>query len=178
MAAARIRRASDRMADMIETLLALALSGRPAPGITQVKPVVDDVLTDLATALADAEVVTEIEDCRVACAAHVLGQVLHNLVSNAAKYHSADRRLTVRIEGKRIDSQFEIVIVDNGVGMSKETVARVFEPYYRAPGTQGLPGSGLGLAIVRRMLDSVGGTCELTSELGRGSRFVIRVPVA
>lgn len=177
-AAAQIRQATERMSETIETLLALALSGHPPAGTTHVEPVLRDVLGELATPLADAQVVTAVEDTQIACAPGVLRQILYNLVENATKYRAAERDLVVRIEGKRASSMFELSIEDNGVGMPPEVTARVFEPYYRAQATRSRPGSGLGLTIVRRTIEAIGGECELTSELGRGTRFLMRVPVA
>lgn len=177
-AAAQIQKATERMSETIETLLALALSGRPPAGTTEVEPVLHDVLGELAKPLADARVVTAVEDARIACAPQVLRQLLYNVLENATKYRAAERALVLRIEGKRMDSRFELSVEDNGVGMSADAAAHVFEPYYRAAATRTRPGSGLGLAIVRRTVEAVGGECELSSELGRGTRFVMRVPVA
>lgn len=177
-AAAQIRNATERMSETIENLLALALSGHPPAGTTPVEPILHDVLAELSTRIAGAEIVSSIEDAQVACAPAVLRQALYNVLENASKYRSPDRTLALRIEGKRVGAQFEIAIEDNGLGMSAESVARVFEPYYRAPETRSQPGSGLGLPIVRRTIEAIGGQCELSSELGRGTRFVMRVPVA
>ena len=177
-AAAQIRHATERMSETIENLLALALSGHPPAGTTHVEPVLREVLAELATGLAGADIVMTIEDCSIACAPAVLRQALYNVTDNASKYRSPERTLALHIEGKRVRDQFEISIEDNGLGMSADAVARVFEPYYRAPATRSQPGTGLGLPIVRRTIEAIGGQCELASELGRGTRFVIRVPVA
>jgi signal transduction histidine kinase len=61
--------------------------------------------------------------------------------------------------------------------MDAETAAHAFEPLYRAAGSSS-PGHGLGLAIVRRTVQSVGGTVELTSTKGEGTRVTVRVPAA
>ncbi len=177
-AAAQIRNATERMSETIENLLALALSGHPPAGTTQVEPVLREVLAELATPLADAEVAVAVEECAIASSPAVLRQALYNLIDNASKYRSPERPLALRITGKRVRDVFLISIEDNGIGMSAEAVASVFEPYYRAPATRSLPGAGLGLPIVRRTIEAIGGHCELSSELGRGTRFVIHVPVA
>jgi signal transduction histidine kinase len=176
--AERIRKAVERMSALIEDLLALSLSGQVQPGETEVAPLVREVVAELAPALSDAGVVTSLEDCRAACPPAALHRILVNLLENASKYRSPARRLSVRIDARRIDSQIELAVEDNGRGMAPAAVARAFEPFYRAPEVQSQPGSGLGLSIVQRTIDSLEGTCELTSDLDRGTRIVIRVPAA
>jgi two-component system, OmpR family, sensor kinase len=175
-AAARIRTSAERMSDILEDLVMLSTSGTLPPGEVDVAPLTREVLSDLATELAGAHTKTVLEDCRAAVAPSVLRQILHNLVSNACKYRDPTRELELEIAGRCRPDHIEIVISDNGLGMSPEVAAHVFEPYYRAPRTREIPGFGLGLSIVKRMLQAVGGTCQLDSELGRGTRFVLHVP--
>ncbi|HEX6984471.1 MAG TPA: PAS domain-containing sensor histidine kinase [Planctomycetaceae bacterium] len=106
-----------------------------------------------------------------------LRQVFVNLLSNAAKYtpEGGEIEFAAGVEGG--DVAFRIR--DNGVGISPETLPRVFDAFYQADaqaeGAHG--GLGLGLAIVRKLVALHGGTVEARSEgLGRGSEFVVRLP--
>lgn len=172
----RIRSATERMAEIIENLLALSISGHPPPGATDIEPVVRRVLDELAGELAGADVQTTVDDARVACAPSVLRQLLHNIIGNASKYRAPDRRLALHIDVRGIDGDAELMITDNGVGMSAEAIARAFDPYYRFSSASDVPGLGLGLSIVQRTIHAVGGTCKLVSEVDHGTRFVMRLP--
>ncbi|HEY8357583.1 MAG TPA: hybrid sensor histidine kinase/response regulator, partial [Ramlibacter sp.] len=107
-----------------------------------------------------------------------LGQVLGNLLGNAIKFTHADAHLALRL---RADGEWaEIEVADDGRGMSAEVLDHVFELFYQAPqGTdRSLGGLGLGLAIVRSLVQMHGGTVRAESEgPGRGSRFIVRLPL-
>jgi C4-dicarboxylate-specific signal transduction histidine kinase len=101
-----------------------------------------------------------------------LGQVLTNLVVNAAQAMqeaSLDRNL-IRIAGRRHgESSVEISVADNGAGMSKQILDRLFTPFFTSkPPSQG---TGLGLSICKRIVDSYGGQLEVESHVGVGSLF-------
>ncbi len=175
--ATRIRRAADRMTAIVEDLLELSVHGRPAAGEVVVAPIVLELLDELRGELAGAEVVVALGDVTTACSAGVLSQIMRNLMTNAAKYRAPERRLVLRVEAKRDGQMAEIAVVDNGIGMSAETIAHAFEPLYRAPSASA-PGHGLGLSIVRRAVEAVGGNCRLESKFGEGSRAIVRLPLA
>jgi signal transduction histidine kinase len=192
--AARIRRAAGRMAGLIDDLLALSVAGRLPVGRSDVAAVVCEVLDDLSSELRHAEVKLSIADCATACTPGVLAQLVRNVVTNAIKYRGADRRLRVEIDAKprraaesptcgnalllRDASLIEIVVTDNGVGMTGEAAAHAFDPFYRASATRGVPGNGLGLAIVKRTIDAMGGDCHLVSTPDEGTRVTLHLPAA
>lgn len=112
-----------------------------------------------------------------------LGQIFLNLLLNAAHAmrdtNRETNRLTVKIEpdpaGPSGPSAFiRISIADTGVGMAEDIARRIFEPFFttKRPGE----GTGLGLAVCQGILAEVGGDIRVTSEPGKGSRFVVRVP--
>jgi len=168
---AKIRRAADRMDGIISDLLALSVSGKPRPGSVRVASAIDAALAELA--LADADIQLSCDESVVAVSAGVLAQILRNLIGNAAKYRSPERRLALAITA----SKGEIAVRDNGIGMTTEAAARAFDPYYRADDDAPVAGHGLGLAIVRRTVEATGGTCALTSRLGVGTTVTLRLPL-
>ena len=110
-----------------------------------------------------------------------LGQVLSNLLSNAAKYTPARGRivLSVRTEGR--DAVFEVA--DDGIGMEPDTIETLFEMFVQGDRADAHAraggGLGIGLALVRNIVELHGGTVQGESEgLGRGSRFTVRLPAA
>ena len=176
----RIRRASDRMAGVVDDLLAISVDGRPRAGSVRVGAVVREVVDDLGGELAGADVVIAAPDLAVACSAGVLAQILRNVIGNAAKYRAAERALALRLAAHADGTgMVAITIADNGAGMDAAAVERAFEPGFRGAAASGAAaGHGLGLAIVKRAVDSVGGTVALTSTPGVGTRVTLRLPAA
>ena len=102
--------------------------------------------------------------------------VLHNLVSNSIKYRDPFKDDNwVRFNAVSSATYWEITLEDNGIGIRKEYLDKVFNMYFRA--TDSSKGSGLGLFIVKETLAKVNGTIHVESELGQYTRFVIRVGV-
>jgi signal transduction histidine kinase len=99
-------------------------------------------------------------------------QVLDNIVGNALKFTDPGGRVDVTIEDH--EDAVSIVVTDTGMGMSEEALERIFHRYYRAHTDR--EGSGLGLLIARELVRLHGGDITVQSELGKGSRFIIRLP--
>ena len=106
----------------------------------------------------------------------LLGQLIDNLLDNACKYSPPGTCVTIRAQGN--NEGCLLSIEDAGCGISDEAVPHIFEPFYRAPHAQrnGHEGIGLGLAVARRIADAFGGTISVSTQVGRGSQFVVRLP--
>lgn len=104
-------------------------------------------------------------------------RVLDNLIDNAIKYSSEGGRVSVK--GACTGTKVEIHVEDDGIGIAPENLPLVFERFYRVRGRKkkGVSGSGLGLSIVRGIVESHGGNVEVQSEVGKGSRFKVILPV-
>ena len=106
---------------------------------------------------------------------HRLKVVLNNLISNAHKYSSTQRRNPfIRVSVRADRYQATIKIEDNGQGIDQKHIEKIFEMFFRA--TDGQGGSGLGLYIVKETLDKLKGTVHVVSELSKGTSFVIHLP--
>lgn len=102
--------------------------------------------------------------------------VLNNLISNAIKYHRADGTdCWIRVSAHNGDNCLNLVVADNGQGISHEQQSRIFEMFYR--GTEQSKGSGLGLYIVKETIEKMSGTIRVESTLGSGTSFFITVPL-
>jgi signal transduction histidine kinase len=176
--ARRIRTAVDRMARVVDDMLALSTAGHPPPGVSSSTEIALAVIDELGPELHSVEVTSDLGAGRVACSAGILNQLLRNLIGNALKYRDRTRPLHVTIATRDLEAMVEIAITDNGIGMDPETAAHVFEPLYRGRADREVPGHGLGLAIVERTTKALGGTCELSSTLDEGTRVVVRLPRA
>jgi signal transduction histidine kinase len=110
-----------------------------------------------------------------------LSQVLDNLLSNAAKYSSAETAITLRVLADGDGNWVRIAVVDRGAGIAKEHLPRLFDRFYRVPvqGSGGPPGLGLGLSIVRDLVEAHGGHVEVASDgPGTGCTFSVVLPSA
>lgn len=110
-------------------------------------------------------------------------EILMNLISNALKYTGNGGRIHCEIHQEfpeQSDEQTKIVfsVSDNGIGMSEEYQAKIFDAFSRERNTTegGIEGCGIGMAIVRKLVDAMSGTVELKSELGKGSTFTVMIP--
>lgn len=108
-------------------------------------------------------------------------QILLNIISNSVKYSEAESTITIDIEefpGATKDSgNYKISITDQGKGMSKEFIEKLFEPFTREEQDRHVEGTGLGMAIVKNIVEAMNGKIEVESKLGRGSRFIVILPL-
>ena len=112
-------------------------------------------------------------------------RVITNLVSNSIKYTMSGGSVEVSARSAGTDSAaagkpaqaVEISVADNGYGMDKDDLPHIFDRYYRSKSISGIRGTGLGLAVVKSLVDAQGGEVSVESELGKGSKFTVRIPV-
>ena len=126
---------------------------------------------------------TDVTDEDVYCDKTRLNQILLNLLSNAIKFTPAGGTVSVRVRqlaGKVHGcGQYQFRIKDNGIGMSPEFAQKIFEPFERerTSTVSRIQGTGLGMAITKNIVDMMGGTIEVQTAQGKGSEFIICVPM-
>ncbi|WP_299295288.1 ATP-binding protein [uncultured Erythrobacter sp.] len=108
-----------------------------------------------------------------------LEQVVRNLVDNAMKYGATDGTVKVTIDQSR-DAQARISVIDQGEGIAPENIPHLTRRFYRTdPGrSRASGGTGLGLAIVKHIVERHRGRLDITSELGKGTEVIVRIPQA
>jgi two-component system phosphate regulon sensor histidine kinase PhoR len=107
-----------------------------------------------------------------------LQEALYNLLDNAVNY-SGDHG-EIRLMARRRDEQMVLSVSDNGIGISKEDLPRIFERFYRvdkARTAENIRGTGLGLAIVKHIAQLHGGRVEAESELEKGTTIRVVLPI-
>jgi two-component system, OmpR family, phosphate regulon sensor histidine kinase PhoR len=107
----------------------------------------------------------------------LLQQAVYNLVDNALKYTPVGGKVNIRLEQREGNVIFEVS--DTGIGVAPLDLPRVFEKFYRSGRREAYNqrGSGLGLAIVKSIVERHGGKVWVESQLGKGSRFFILIPL-
>lgn len=103
-------------------------------------------------------------------------QILLNIIENAIKYTGQNGHIEIRQYVKK--NKIFIEIQDNGIGIPKEDIGRIFERFYRVDKARSrrVGGTGLGLAITKHMVKSLNGNIKVESELGVGSKFIVELP--
>ena len=104
-----------------------------------------------------------------------LGQVLANLVDNAVKYTPKGGKVFISME--QSDKHLRFLVSDTGMGIPKDEQERIWQRLYRCDASRSKKGLGLGLCMVRAVVEAHGGNVELQSEVGKGSTFIIDLPI-
>lgn len=144
------------------------------------EPLLRNVFADLAFFNARPSIRIEIsvtEDGTFCSDVKRLEMVLSNLISNAFKYHNyMQQDPYIHANVVVSPSEAAITIQDNGQGIASEHIDKIFKMFYRA--AESSDGSGIGLYIVKEVVQKLGGTIEVRSELGKGTTFSLRIPGA
>jgi signal transduction histidine kinase len=118
------------------------------------------------------EVVTELdENVYAEVDPEKMKQAIGNLLSNAIKYSAETKKILVRLFQK--SDHICIEVEDKGIGIAEDKLSRIFEEFYRIEQKESISGTGLGLTVVKEIIEAHNGTISVTSEIGKGSKFVI-----
>ena len=176
-----LRRGVAQMEAIIHDLLALSRVSAQTLGTTcQMTEVATHAQDDLTPKVEEIGGVLyiDVRPATINSNKGLLRQVLWNLGENAIKYRRQDVRLRLEITGRTTRDSYELTVSDNGAGMSPSVARQAFEPFFRGMETESAPGTGLGLSVVKRVVEASGGTISVDSEVGRGTTFRIRLPIA
>ena len=180
-----IKEENKRMNKQVETILQAALLDKNEVQLNMKRLLAHDIIVNVLNNInlqveekggkIDVELEAE-NDLILADEVHFTN-VINNLLDNAVKY-SKDN-LHIKLSTKNAGNHLKIKIEDNGIGMNKETLHRIFEKFYRAHtgNVHNVKGFGLGLSYVKTMIDAHHGTIKAESVLGKGSSFTISLPL-
>ena len=142
---------------------------------------------DLATVVADAmnnvapqalrkhiEIIDEVPRITVRGERQLLGSLVTILLDNSVKYSHTPS--VIRVAAQASGQKVQLRVSDEGVGMSRETIANVFTRFYRADSARSTEGYGLGLAIAEKIVHQHGGTIRVESQLGKGTTVTVVLP--
>jgi signal transduction histidine kinase len=120
----------------------------------------------------DAKYLLEEEAKEIVADPALLKRILRNLVDNSVQAMPDEGKL--EIQAVREPDAVVISVQDSGVGIPEENKAKLFTPLF----TTKSKGQGFGLAVVKRMTEALGGTVNFESEVGKGTKFIVRLPIA
>lgn len=138
---------------------------------------------------SDRNITMQDQSAHPLCNPHVMGspthvrQIIINLLDNSIKYNKDGGTVTFTSQIKPLDDNrvlFCFNVSDTGIGMSPEFLKHIYEPFAQEgnDARSKFQGTGMGMPIVKSLVDAMGGTIEVTSELGAGSTFYVRIPLA
>lgn len=106
-----------------------------------------------------------------------LSGAIQNLIANSIKYSNGSKWL--KISARNGDNQLKIIVEDKGIGIEKQDLKHIFEPFYRAKSVvdEQIHGNGLGLSLVKQTVEAHGGKISVESEIGKGSKFIFHLPL-
>lgn len=173
-----IRNSTKQMDALLKGLLTLSRSGRAALNIYQLS--MNDLLGKIVSSFDymikknNAQIVVEnLESCY---ADEVqVSQLFTNLISNAFKFSDPSRALIINISSELKGTFVEYCVSDNGIGIQKEHLEKIFELFYRLNPDKS-EGEGLGLTIVRQIVNRLSGSLRVESEMGKGTKFFVSLP--
>jgi PAS domain S-box-containing protein len=177
---ARMQNAAVRMQALIQALLnysRVTTRARPFSPV-DLSSVATEVAGDLEASIVETGGRVEIGALGVIEADPIqMRQLIKNLIGNALKFHG-DAKPVVRIYGKSAkNNHYMIMVEDNGIGFDEKYLDRIFTPFQRLHGRGVYEGTGIGLAICRKIADRHGGTITARSAPGRGTTFMVTLPV-
>lgn len=184
-----IRDETRRLGSHVEKVLQMALLDRGEIRLklssVNVHDVIEKVLNNIGLQIEQREGELELEfeaehEIIEADEVHITN-VLYNLIDNAIKYSPERPHITIRTRNTPAESSvtgISITVTDQGLGMTKDQLSRIFEKFYRVPtgNRHDVKGFGLGLSYVKKMIDEHHGLINVESQPGRGSSFEIVLP--
>lgn len=179
----RIRKEAVSMTSLINDILMISrLETKEAEVVkseVRLSLIADDLYQALKPMAAGQEVMIHI-DCQpvsIWANAQQMTELLGNLMSNAIKYNHPGGQVWVRI--RQTGAELKITVTDDGVGIPKDSLDRIFERFYRVDKGRSRKqgGTGLGLSIVKHIVGFYGGTITVESELEKGTTFTVTLPV-
>lgn len=138
----------------------------------ELKEVINEVCLDLKAAIVSAGATIETnltQQAAISFSAKNIRSIVYNLISNAIKYKSPERKPHILISTEHTADYLVLSVADNGLGLNPDDVQKMFSMFKRLH--DHVEGSGIGLYIVKKIVDNAGGKIEVESELGKGTTF-------
>ncbi len=171
-----------RLSKIIEDLITIAKITKGDYEITPIlfgiKEIINETLAEKNNLLKEKNIKVKlnVEDVKVYADQNLIKHMLMNLLDNAIKFNKKNGE--IYINAYEEDGYVIISIKDTGIGIPKDKIDKIFEPFFQVDPSirRKYGGTGLGLAIVKRIVDLHGGKIEVKSVLGKGSEFIIKIP--
>ncbi|WP_026733666.1 two-component system sensor histidine kinase RppB [Fischerella sp. PCC 9605] len=183
---ATVQRQTQRLTQLVADLLLLSRMDRKTAPLRRVRCNLNDIVNDLVEELAPLAVAAKVkltskirvqQPLTVVVDEDQIYRLISNLIMNGIQYTPANGEVTVALE--RSTHQAAIAVKDTGIGIAANEQKRIFDRFYRVNSdrSRSTGGAGLGLAIAQAIVQAHGGYIQVQSELGKGSTFIVRLPL-
>lgn len=180
----KIEKSATRMHSMIEDILAYSVMDAASYGVQKIdlNVLLSDVLSDLELIIAQKEAVIHKTPLpHIQGAPVLISQLFYNIIGNSLKFSREKIPPQIAISSQILNipsgNCIKIEIADNGIGIEKEFLNKIFEPFKRLHSKDTYDGTGLGLSLCRKIAHRHNGTVSVSSEMGIGTTFEIILPV-
>jgi PAS domain S-box-containing protein len=177
----RMQAAAARMQKLLNSLLSYSRLTTKADPMKKMdlRKSVEDSVSNLLILIREKNAKVEIGDLPTIKADMVqMTQLFQNLIGNALKFHRDGQAPHVKIHAEGTGDAYKIYVEDNGIGFDEKYLDKIFMPFQRLHGRSGsYEGVGMGLAICRKIVERHGGRITARSQLGKGSTFIVTLPV-
>ena len=175
----QISLASNRLSELVSNILQLNKLENQALHLEYKKIRLDDMVSECILNFEKViddkrlELECDFDEVVITSSQSYLKIVWNNLISNAIKFTEPGGKITASV--KWVDGCAEVSISDTGCGIDAETGKRIFDKFYQGDTSHCGEGNGLGLPLVKKVIDILGGDISVSSELGKGTRFTVRL---
>jgi two-component system, LuxR family, sensor kinase FixL len=183
----RMQKAADRLQAMIDGLLELSRISTQGQGYEWVNlgQVAAQVISDIELLIHQTGAQIDLGQLPTIQADPIqMHQLMQNLITNALKFHAPEVKPTIKIRGdiddrgtSNSDKYVHLEVADNGIGFDEQDAKWIFQPFRRLHGAQEYEGSGMGLAICLKIVERHHGSIKATSQPGKGSTFLVELPL-
>jgi len=183
---AALKRQAAQLRELVEQILMFSATQEKRQGYrlrsAQAADAIDLALENSAVLIRDCTVDCEVNRDlpEVLIDVQALSRCLQNLIGNAIKYGGNERWIGIEASTAEDEGAVIIRVTDRGIGIGAEDLKKIFEPFYRTTAVRDaqIHGNGLGLSVARNIVESMGGRISVQSQPGRGSSFIVHLPVA
>lgn len=178
----KIKSAVDNLTGLMKDVIVLgeeeSLKIKITPGEIDVIKFIEEIIEEIKFSLAEHPGITfthNVKSLKILSDKKFIRQIFLNLTSNALKFTPVNKCVFINLIVKK--KFFNVEIKDEGIGIPKEDITNIFEPFIRAKNADEFKGSGLGLSIVKRAIDLLNGKIKVSSKLNEGTTFTVTLPV-
>jgi PAS domain S-box-containing protein len=187
----RMLNAANRSQTLIDDLLSLsrvATEGQPFIRINLTK-IAKEVISDLEERIEQTGGKVEIDELpTIEADPAQMRQLLQNLIVNGLKFHQPEQKPRLKVSSRIFENKrrtlttgasdlCQVLVKDNGIGFDEKYLDRIFQPFQRLHSSQEYEGTGIGLSVCRRIAERHGGEITAKSQPGRGSTFIVTLPI-
>lgn len=183
-----VYKGSRRMVQLVSDLLNVS---RLESGRLKIEPVPTDLIEFIGEVRKEVEPLVKNSGCQISfdfpknkiaeinADKILLRQVIINLLTNAIRYSSAEKKGRITVSMEVTPKEYKISMTDNGIGIPQGVREHIFEKFFRADNARSIvaDGNGLGLYLAKQIMDSSGGTIGFSSQGGQGTTFYVTIPV-